>query len=332
MPLSSWQPYVNPPLLALALRPVVHLAFGRGFHLYTAATILAALLGALALGGVARRLVRGRLDAATLILLTLAFHPIARTMLGGQNTPFTFALVGGALWALQAGRPILGGALVGLLSYKPQYVPLFFAALVLARAWPAVVAAVVGFVAHYAAGAAFVGADWPLRLAAVMRPYRVLEAANIPTHFSLAPFFEYAVGGRVATLLTIASGVAVVIALLRYAPRARPGDADFPLTWAMLLVGAMLLSPHLQYYDFGVLVLPVVVGLDAVVGRRQNVGLWLRLAIAAVFVAYPQIYEAYPVCRFQPLTLLTVALFAWLCRLGHAARTRAAAPPATPAP
>src|SRR5262245_54119098 len=136
MPLSSWQPYVNPPLFALLLRPVVRLSFVQGFYLYTAVTIGVAVLGALALVGVARNLARGRVEAATLIFLALGFHPIARTMLGGQNTVFTFALATGALWALQTGRPILAGALVGLLSYKPQYVPLFFAALVLARAWP----------------------------------------------------------------------------------------------------------------------------------------------------------------------------------------------------
>src|SRR4029077_7842218 len=117
------------------------------------------------------------------------------------NTVFTFALATGALWALQSGRPILAGALVGLLSYKPQYVPLFFAALVLARAWPAVIAALVGFVAHYAAGAALIGADWPVELDPTLRATRVLEAANVGTHFSLIPFFEYAVGGRVGTLL-----------------------------------------------------------------------------------------------------------------------------------
>jgi len=330
MPLASWQPYVNPPLFALLLRPVVRLSFVQGFYLYTAVAIAVAVLGAFALVGVARSLARGRLEAVTVILLALGFHPIARTMLGGQNTVFTFALATGALWALQTGRPIVAGALVGLLSYKPQYVPLFFAALVLARAWPAVIAAVVGFVAHYVAGAALIGADWPLRLMATMRPYRVMEAANVATHFSLMPFFEYAIGGRVGTLLALACAVGVLIALVRYAPRVRPGDADFPLTWVMLLVGAMLLSPHLQYYDFGVLVLPVVVGLDTTVRRGSGVGLWLRLAIAAVYVAYPTLYEAYPVVRFQPLTLLMLALFVWLCRLGHA--TRGQSPSRPPAP
>ena len=329
IPLRGWQPYVNPPLFALLLRPLVHLPFVRGFRLFTAATVVVGLLGALALAGVAGHLVRRRLDAATLILLTLAFHPIARTMLGGQNTVFTFALAAGSLWALQVGRPILAGALVGLLSYKPQYVPLFFAALVLARAWPAVLAALAEFLAHYAAGAAFAGADWPLRLVAVMRPYRVLEAANVGTHFSLATFFEYAVGGRIGTVLAVAAGAGVLFALVRFAPRVRPGDADFPLTWAMLLVAAMLLSPHLQYYDFGVLVLPVVIALDTIVRRGGTVGLGLRLGIAAVYVGYPEIYEAYSVCRFQPLTVLMAALFAWLCWLGRATRTRSAAQPAT---
>jgi hypothetical protein len=39
------------------------------------------------------------------------------------------------------------------------------------------------------------------------------------------------------------------------------------LVWALCLVAGMLLSPHLQYYDFGVLVLPVALGLDALARR-----------------------------------------------------------------
>ena len=327
--LAAWQFYVYPPLFAVLARPLAQLPFVTGFFLYGAAMFALGLVGALVLVRVVPRLARGRLDAATLIVLALAFHPMVRTMFGGQTTVLTWGLITSALWALQTRRQILAGILIGVLSYKPQYVPLLFVALLLSRSWLASGVAVVVTVAHYLLGAAVIGADWPLRMLATMQRYRPMEAANDGTHFSLMPFFRFAIGGRLATVVALACDAGVLFALARFAPRARPGDADFPLTWALLVVSATLVSPHMQYYDFGILVLPVVIGLDTIVREGRRVTLPIRFAIAAVFVAYPVLYEAHRALHFQPLTLVTVALLAWLCWLGHAARTRSAAQPAT---
>ena len=50
-----------------------------------------------------------------------SFHPIIRTMFGGQNTVLTLFLLT-AICACLRGRHLLwAGVLLGLLSYKPQY-------------------------------------------------------------------------------------------------------------------------------------------------------------------------------------------------------------------
>ena len=49
MPLANWQPYVNPPLLAIVLRPFVGLPYVQGFWVYAAAMAVAGILGSLAL-------------------------------------------------------------------------------------------------------------------------------------------------------------------------------------------------------------------------------------------------------------------------------------------
>ena len=330
--LPAWQFYVYPPLFAVLARPLAQLPFVTGFYLYGAAMFVFGLVGGLVLVRVVPRVARGRLDAATLIVLALTFHPMVRTMFGGQTTVLTWAVITGALWALQTRRQILAGILIGVLSYKPQYVPLLFVALVLSRSWVAAGVAAAVTVAHYLLGAAVVGVDWPLQMLATMRRYRPMEAANAGTHFSLMPFFQYAIGGRIAPVLALAGDAGVLYALVRFAPRARPGDAGFSLTWALLVVSVTLLSPHMQYYDFGILVLPVAIGLETILREGRPVPLPVRFAIAAVFVAYPMLYEAQRVLHFQPLTLVTVALFAWLCRLGRDARLRSAARPATAFP
>src|SRR4029079_13809669 len=135
--LPAWQFYVYPPLFAVLARPLAQLPFVTGFCLYGPAMFVFGLVGGLVLVRVVPRVARGRLDAATLIVLALTFHPMVRTMFGGQTTVLTWAVITGALWALQTRRQILAGILIGVLSYKPQYVPLLFVALVLSRSWVA---------------------------------------------------------------------------------------------------------------------------------------------------------------------------------------------------
>jgi hypothetical protein len=314
MPLPKWAPYVNPPLLAMLLRPFAGLPYVQGFWVYAAAMAIAAILGGFALAGLVPALARTPLDGATVALLALAFHPIARTTFGGQNTVMTWALVTGSLWALVRGRVVLTGVLVGLLSYKPQYVPFLVLALLLARAWTTVAVAAAVTFAHYALGALLLSPDWPLRMLAAMRAYRPMEwQHNVQTHFSLVPFFDYAVGGAYGRVLAAVAILAVLGALFVSLRRVR----DVRMRWALCLVAGMLLSPHLQYYDFGVLVLPVALGLDELARRGTPATLPLRLVVAVIYVGYPWFYMYADRIGFQPLTLWTIAIFVWLCALAR---------------
>jgi hypothetical protein len=312
MPLKDWQPYVNPPLLAILLRPFAGLPYVQGFWVYAAAMVVAGILGALTLAALVPALARTPIERATVALLALAFHPIARTTFGGQNTVLTWALVTGSLWALVRGRVVLAGVLVGLLSYKPQYVPFLVLALLVTRCWTTLVVAAGVTLAHYALGAVLLSPDWPLRMLAAMRAYRPMEwHDNVRTHFSLVPFFDYAVGGGAGRVLSALGVLAVLVGLFVSLRRVR----DVRAVWALCLVAGMLCSPHLQYYDFGVLVLPVALGLDVLARRGTPATLPLRLVVAVIYVGYPWFYMAAERIGFQPLTPWTIAIFAWLCAL-----------------
>jgi hypothetical protein len=96
---------------------------------------IAGILGSLALAALVPALARTPIERATVALLALAFHPIARTTFGGQNT-----VLRGRSSRDRSGRscavaPRSPACFVGLLSYKPQYVPFLVLALVLTRAW-----------------------------------------------------------------------------------------------------------------------------------------------------------------------------------------------------
>jgi hypothetical protein len=314
----EWQPYVNPPLLAIALRPLAGLETIDAFRFYSAAMACAGLFGAATLVAIVPHLARTSLDAATVFLLSLSFHPLARTLFGGQNAVLTWALLSGVAWAFARRKQVTAGLLFGLLTYKPQYLPLPGLLLAYVGAWPALaVASSVGLL-HYALGAAFVGPGWPLAMLAAMRQYRPMEwAGSFESHFSLLPFFDYAVGGAAGRVLASATIVAVLVALWRYAPRARPESVEFSLLWSLVIVAEMLASPHLQYYDFGVLVLPVLVGLERMLARGRPPSLLLRILLGIVYVGYPWLYEVAPRIGFQPLTLCTLAIYAWLCSVAR---------------
>ena len=318
--LETWQPFVNPPLLAIAMRPLADLPFAAGFRLFAAVTVGAGMLGCLALLGSLGTLRRTRWQGATAAALVLGFHPIATTMLGRQNTTLTLGLLCGALWALQHRHDVLAGLLIGLLSFKPQYMLAVCALLAWQRCWRPLAAAAAVCLLHYGAGALLLSPAWPLDMLAALGRYSPAEwAQSGATHFSLFAFFRYTVGGMPGTVLASLSVLIAILACINFAPAVSPGDRNFPLTWALVIVAGMLASPHLQYYDFGILVLPVAIAVDAMLRADRSPGTTLRVALAVAYLGYAGFSEAGPALGFQPLTLWTVALLYWLCRLGRVA-------------
>lgn len=316
--LADWQPYVNPPLLAVLMRPLAGLPFAEGFRAFAAVCTIAGLLGLFALARTLPALAPTRARQAALVALCAGFSVLALSMPGRQNTPLTLALLCGVLQALQSGRPALAGMLLGLLSYKPQYLVFVGALLAWRGQWRALGFATLACLGHYLLGAIEASAWWPLRYLAALGDYRLLEAAdNASTHFSLPAFFGHWWGGAAGTTGTVIALAAVALAFVRCAPRTQPGDRDFPLLWAMAVVAGMLASPHLQFYDFGILVLPAAIAFDATLRRTREVPLAARVSVAAVYLGYPLIFGARHLLGFQPLTLAAVALFAWLCVLAR---------------
>jgi hypothetical protein len=123
-------PWVYPPTFLLFVMPLSLLPFAVSYVFFvgvTAATYIAALVRILRIPGVPRYAVW---------LPVLAFPGIHETVMLGQNSMLTAGLAGWSLIVLRT-RPVLSGVLIGLLSMKPQLVPLLFIALVVDRAWTA---------------------------------------------------------------------------------------------------------------------------------------------------------------------------------------------------
>ena len=308
---THWQPYLNPPALAMAVAPTTGFGYVVSFRIFSAALFLILLVGLLGLKKAMPGVNRSRLSAVTALLLTVGFLPVALTTFGGQNTALTLALLCGIYGAVRTKHPVLAGILLGLLTYKPQFVLVVGVVFLLQRQFTTVaVAAGVGLL-HYGIGAMVCGAGWPLDFLAALAEHGPRETAeNGVLHFSLPAVVGRMVpgwGGGAVTLL----GIIAVLGLLAGAGRrVSVGSRRYPAFFGMVVASTMLLTPHLHYYELGILALPVLLGLEAIFSGGTTPSLGLRVILVAGYFSYPlwRLSEDLPVQPFFPLLL---AVFLW---------------------
>jgi len=199
--------------------------------------------------------------------LTLAFPGAYLNIVQGQNGLFSAALLGGAMLSL-AKRPVLAGILIGLLTVKPTLGLLLPIALLCARQWMAFLAAAATSVALALISVSMFGAEpWGAFIdnagfAAAMLEQGQLPWEKMPSVFvalrmlGAETFVAYAGQGAVAVVVVIA----VAVGWWRW--------RDNPtLAAAMLVAGALLITPHLNNHDLALLAIPLAM-LIADAGRR----------------------------------------------------------------
>ncbi len=302
------QRYLNPPALAMALAPATALGYTAGFRLFTLAMVLA-FAGTLILGGNALPRLTGRpLTGLTAALLAAGYLPVALTMFGGQNTVLTLFLLMGVFWGLRRRRSVAAGVFVGLLLYKPQFALLPALLLVARRDWKAVASAAAVAAAQYVAGALVSGPAWPLHLLGAIRVQAGLEIAS-GLDFSIAAVAQNGIGGWPGSAVALLTAVAAVALVWWGARRTDPEDPHFPAFFAVVVLANMAISPHLQYYEAGLLALPVALSLETRLASAVP-GTGERLVLAAGYFAFP-VWRLAPAAGFQPLVLLLAGLLAW---------------------
>ena len=248
MPNQIW-PY-PPPTLMLAA-PLAHLPLGWSFLFYTVATLLL-LWSMLRLAGLERPLCAS-------VLLSPA---IADNILIGQNGALTAALLVGGLSLLQR-RPLLAGALLGMLILKPQLALLVPICLVAGAHWRAAMTAL-------AVGAAIVGLSWACFGPQAWTDYATIARPAIQAYFE-APWDSasaqhifasaFMAGRSLGATLTVAYAIQCLVtaacAVVTFLAWRRPG-AEPRLRVALTLALACLASPWIHSYDMTALAVAIV--------------------------------------------------------------------------
>ncbi|HTZ36366.1 MAG TPA: glycosyltransferase family 87 protein [Stellaceae bacterium] len=245
----EFRPFLYPPHFLLVLAPFGLLPFAAGYALFVAG-------GFAALAGAAATLLRGRGERSVLALALLLCPAAAITATLGQNAFLTAALLV-AGFGLRRRAPLVAGMLLGLLTYKPPFWLLVPVALVAARDFRVLVAAIATALLLAALSALLFGIepwrDWLLLAAA---PPADFAAAFLRTNrlWGIGVFpCAVLLGAPPALADALQAAVSLAAAAVVYRAFRRP--ADEALRVALLLPMVLLAAPHAAFYE---LLLPTI--------------------------------------------------------------------------
>lgn len=235
-----------PPLFLLVAAALALLPYAAAFIFWSASTLVsfAAMIAAIA---------RNRMAAVVACGIPAVF---INTMVG-QNGCFTAALIGGALLNLET-RPLLAGAFLGLLTYKPQMGLLFPLVLVLTGRWRA-------FFSACAATALAIIVPWFIfggetffafvhflpRASDSLLTHGAAGWNKLQTVYGLARWLgcDNFPAMVLQTMVTLASAIGVVWLWRR--------DVTFNLKAAALATAVFAATPYIYMYDFPILAVPL---------------------------------------------------------------------------
>lgn len=305
---AKFQPYLNPPLLAIALSPLVPRGYIPAFQIWVIACTVFLVVGIAMLLRLVPSIRQHRAQAWALVFVIASYQPMFGTTVGGQNTPITFALLAGLALALKTRSYALAALALGLLTFKPQYAVGAGIALLFAGNWPVIAGGAMLGACHWLIGAWWSGPRWPLDMLAFLQNHRPLEIAfNVGDHFSWGSIVTQILPPPLPTVLATLGSMAVLAAWWRFREFGRRAD---PAWFALVVCGTMLASPHQQYYDVAILALPAALLVERRLTLDSEVSIRVRLALAAAYLGYP-LWNHSASIGFQPLFLVLLGVAAW---------------------
>jgi hypothetical protein len=299
------RPWAYPPSFLLLLMPFAPLGF---FGSYVAFQLATAGLLAVALRSRADDWPASDVQLAIVLLCPASFINV----IDGQAVFLVAALIVGGLRRLES-RPVLGGLILGLLTFKPQFCILVPLALIAAGQWRAFWAAGLSALALAATSGVIFGWELWLRWFPLMvenlagSNTKWIEVGRIwgNSVFTCAMLLG-APQGLASGLQLLAALFAAASVVLAFRSRLSVREK-----MSVFLAATLLAAPHSGPYDQELLMLAAVLWLTVLDSPRQPLWCWtLALLIWLVPLVSPPVLI--PVSR--PAPLLTVALIVLVLR------------------
>ncbi|MHB8066579.1 MAG: glycosyltransferase family 87 protein [Desulfobaccales bacterium] len=209
--------------------------------------------------------------------LFLFFPGAVGNFLYGQNGYLSTAFLGGGLLLIDT-HPFLGGAIMGLLSYKPQLAFLIPVALAAGRNWKALAGAAVSAAALVAGSLlVFGGQVWAGFFNNLFQAAGLLDVPHLwqrmPTVFAGARLLGANREWALALQAVAAAGAMGAVAWVWFRGLA------LPLRGSILTLGIILATPYAFEYDLAILALPFAwLGQEAYAQDLQGEESFLLLA------------------------------------------------------
>ena len=263
-------PFPYPPPFALLLVPFGMLPFGFGF------TAWVALTGAFYVFA-ARPWMRDRLALAQPSVLVNGFI--------GQNAFLTSGFFLAGLHLLKS-RPLIAGAVLGLLVIKPQLAVMLPVAMIAGRHWQAIAGGALSALALLLVGLAALGLESYAAFFAMLSTYTDFVANSRWPWHELASV--YALLRYFGLAASIAMAIHVAVAAIAAAMVWQSWRQDRPGKEVVLAAATLLATPYLLTYDVVLLGLPVA-WLLATGNRSVALLIWglSLLSVVAVAGLYP---------------------------------------------
>ena len=305
--------FYYPPVFLLLCAVLAHGPYLAAFALFEAATLLLYVRAARPIPA---------LPGWSGLLPVLAFPAVIWTVGLGQNALLTAAILGAGLTALER-RPVLAGAVLGLLCYKPHFGVLLPVAFLAGRQWRAMFGAAFSVAALILLSAAVFGwRTWHAYLSAFAQAGPVYAGGQVSFAAFVTPFGAALSLGAPPWLAACVQGVALLGAAACVAWAWR-GRASLAVRSAVLLAATLLAVPLALFYD--TMPLALAIFLLVAEGRRTGFLPWERAALAVVY-AVPLLSRHVGLALHLPLgpaaSLLILALA--LRRARRAAQSAAA--------
>lgn len=296
---------VYPPQLAILLAPLGRLGYLHALALWTCVSACCYMLCARSIWNACPALRRTGLPWA---LLAVGFVPFHQLILHGQVSALLLVCLTGSWYAMRRERSFWAGFWVGSLAFKPPFLVAALLMMIASRDWRVLAGAVAGVGAQVGWNLVWLGvtplADYAAKIQVLLSSPEMFEPRLWKMHSARA-FFGLLVGdGMVASSLTAVACAATIVVVVRVWAATRSAD----LRAAALVLGALLLNPHVYVYDLVVLILPFALVVDWVLAQPQLPQAPVVRVLVHLLCWLPLISPVAAVIRIQPTTIAMAAL------------------------
>lgn len=244
---SDYFTVAYPPLLSYLFLPLSRLSFTWAGWVWSTLSLSLLLVVALHSFDVSQ-------DAKGLcIAIILAFPPTWQLFLFGQNSILIVLAFGGAYYAWTRKRVVLAGMVLGLLSMKPQFMPLVVVVALYSREWKLLVGMTGSVAIQLAITIVLFGLE-----AVRMYGRSLVTMALLTTAAEPKPYLQHSIRVMTSSLpaqwgtLVLVLASCLIVGLVLYVWRQ---TSDLRVRMGVLVLGTVLINPHLYIYDAVVLLL-----------------------------------------------------------------------------